>query len=106
MAGLVAFITGAAHGQGRATALALAGEGYHIAAFDIARPLSYPGYTLGSEDELASLKQQVEQRGVRCEIFTGDVRVEYDVTVRMLPWPSSPPRGLFSSNVMRLKSLP
>ncbi|MBO9616473.1 MAG: mycofactocin-coupled SDR family oxidoreductase [Dyadobacter sp.] len=80
MAGLVAFITGAAHGQGRATALALAGEGYHIAAFDIARPLSYPGYTLGSEDELASLKQQVEQRGVRCEIFTGDVRVDTDLS--------------------------
>ena len=32
----VAFITGAAHGQGRATALALAKEGVHIVAFDIA----------------------------------------------------------------------
>ena len=24
---------------------------------------------------------------------TGEVRLAYDVTVRMLPWPSSPPRG-------------
>ena len=34
--GKVAFITGAAHGQGRATALALAKEGAAIAAFDVA----------------------------------------------------------------------
>jgi len=47
-AGKVAFITGAAHGQGRATALALAREGARISAFDVARPLSYPGYEMGS----------------------------------------------------------
>lgn len=70
----VAFITGAAHGQGRATALALAKEGVHIAAFDIARPLSYPGYGLGTEDELLSLKQECEALGVRCLTYTGDVR--------------------------------
>ena len=38
----VAFTTGAAHGQGRATAIALAKEGVHIAAFDVAKPLAYP----------------------------------------------------------------
>ena len=58
--GKVAFITGAAHGQGRATALALAKEGVHIIAFDIAETLSYPGYKLGSENELASLKKEIE----------------------------------------------
>jgi len=47
-AGKVAFITGAAHGQGRATALAMARGGASIAAFDIARTLSYPGYQLGA----------------------------------------------------------
>jgi SDR family mycofactocin-dependent oxidoreductase len=75
----VAFITGAAHGQGRVTALALAKEGVHIAAFDIARPLSYPGYTLGSANDLASLKQEAEMLGVQCLIFEGDVRVDADV---------------------------
>ena len=34
---------------------------------------------------------------------TGDVRVAYDVSVRMLPWPSRPPRGLPSGNVTRRK---
>ena len=47
--GKVAFITGAAHGQGRASALALARDGVHIMAFDIGQTPSYPGYTLGSK---------------------------------------------------------
>ena len=75
----VAFITGAAHGQGRAVALALATEGVHIAAFDVARQLPYPGYTLASEDDLASLKREVEALGVRCSTFRGDVRIDADV---------------------------
>ena len=53
----VAFITGAAHGQGRATALALAREGYDIAALDVARQLEHPGYRLGTTEELDSLAQ-------------------------------------------------
>lgn len=72
--GRVAFITGAAHGQGRATALALAAEGVHIAALDVARPLAYPGYALGAEDDLRALARDCEARGVRCLTFTADVR--------------------------------
>jgi SDR family mycofactocin-dependent oxidoreductase len=77
----VAFITGAAHGQGRVTALALAKEGVHIAAFDIAKPLRYPGYALGSEDDLATLRKEVEALGVRCLTFQGDVRIATDVKI-------------------------
>ncbi|MEI9911217.1 MAG: mycofactocin-coupled SDR family oxidoreductase [Bacteroidota bacterium] len=77
--GKVAFITGAAHGQGRATAIALAKEGVHIAAFDIAQTLSYPGYELGSENELDSLVQECKSFGVTCLPFTGDVRVDADI---------------------------
>jgi NAD(P)-dependent dehydrogenase (short-subunit alcohol dehydrogenase family) len=78
--GKVAFITGAAHGQGRATALALAKEGAHIAAFDIAKPMKYPGYKMGSEDELNSLRKECEAIGARCEVYRGDVRNDEDIT--------------------------
>lgn len=80
LTGKVAFITGAAHGQGRATAIALAKEGVHIAAFDIAKPLAYPGYTLGSEDDLQTLQRECLATGVSCEIFKGDVRNDADIT--------------------------
>ena len=45
---MIAFITGAAHGQGRATALALAEDGYDIVALDVAAQLTYPAYRMGS----------------------------------------------------------
>jgi SDR family mycofactocin-dependent oxidoreductase len=79
-AGKVAFITGAAHGQGRATALALAGEGARIAAFDLARPLSYPGYTMGSPSELDSLAAACAELGSECLGFSGDVRDDAAIT--------------------------
>jgi SDR family mycofactocin-dependent oxidoreductase len=76
----VAFITGAAHGQGRATALALAREGARIAAFDLARPLSYPGYAMGSQSELESLTAACGQLGTECLVFNGDVRDDTAIT--------------------------
>ena len=79
-AGKVAFITGAAHGQGRATALALAREGARILGFDLARPLSYPGYAMGSPDELESLAAACRELGSECLTLTGDVRDDGAVT--------------------------
>lgn len=79
--GKVAFITGAAHGQGRATALALAKEGVHIVGFDIAKPMAYPGYSMGTEDDLQTLKNEVEALGVSCAVFRGDVRKDADIAV-------------------------
>ena len=76
----VAFITGAAHGQGRATALALAKEGADIAAFDVAVKIEYPSYAYGTSDELKSLKAEIESFGRKCEIFAGDVRDDKAVT--------------------------
>ena len=76
----VAFITGAAHGQGRATALALAKEGADIVAFDVAKKIEYPAYEFGTSDELVSLKAEVEALGSRAVIASGDVRSDEDVT--------------------------
>lgn len=80
LAGKVAFITGAAHGQGRAVALALAKEGANIVAFDVAKNLAYPAYSFGSADELTSLQQAVESLGVWCLTLTGDVRSDAEVS--------------------------
>jgi SDR family mycofactocin-dependent oxidoreductase len=74
LAGRVALITGAAQGQGRATALALAREGVHVAALDVARPLRYPGYPLGSPQALDTLVLECRQFGVACLPFAADVR--------------------------------
>jgi len=78
--GRVAFITGAAHGQGRASALALAREGARIAAFDIARAMSYPGYAMGSRADLDSLAAECRDLGTECLTFAGDVRDDVAVS--------------------------
>ena len=80
LAGQVALITGAAHGQGRAAALALAREGVHIAALDVARPLAYPGYPMGSSADLDSLATECRALGVNCLTFVADVRDDSVVT--------------------------
>lgn len=80
-AGKVAFITGAAHGQGRATALALARAGARIVAFDVAKPLTYPAYEMGSTGDLQSLAEECSDAGSECLIFEGDVRDDAAITV-------------------------
>jgi SDR family mycofactocin-dependent oxidoreductase len=80
LSGRVAFVTGAAHGQGRATAIALAREGARIAAFDVARPLAYPGYGMGTGADLESLAAECAAVGSECLAFAGDVRDDAAVT--------------------------
>ena len=76
----VALITGAAHGQGRVTALALAREGYDVVALDVARQLSYPGYTMGTSEELESLVSELEAGGAGALPVVADVRDDDAVT--------------------------
>jgi SDR family mycofactocin-dependent oxidoreductase len=78
--GKVLLVTGAAHGQGRATALAFAREGARIAALDVARPLSYPGYPLGTADDLATLVEEVRALGSDAVSAAADVRDDVAVT--------------------------
>jgi NAD(P)-dependent dehydrogenase (short-subunit alcohol dehydrogenase family) len=78
-AGQVVLITGAAQGQGRATALAFAREGAAVAGFDLDRKLDYPRYALGSASALERLGEDVEAAGGRFLALTGDVRAEADV---------------------------
>jgi NAD(P)-dependent dehydrogenase (short-subunit alcohol dehydrogenase family) len=70
----VALITGAAHGQGRAASLALAGDGYDVVALDVAAPLDYPGYEMGTAVELDSLRAECEAAGAACLTVVADVR--------------------------------
>lgn len=70
----VAFITGAAHGQGRAVALALAKEGASIVAFDVAKKIEYPAYDFGTSAELESLGEEIKALGGKVVIAAGDVR--------------------------------
>jgi SDR family mycofactocin-dependent oxidoreductase len=77
--GQVAFITGAARGQGRASALALAREGVHVAALDVGQPLEYPGYSVGTPGELSSLEEACRAAGVECSTFVGDVRDDHAI---------------------------
>lgn len=72
----VAFITGAAHGQGRAVAIALAKEGCNIAALDVAKKIEYPNYNFGCPEELVMLKKEIKDLGQECISFCADVRDE------------------------------
>jgi SDR family mycofactocin-dependent oxidoreductase len=78
--GRVAFVTGAAHGQGRASALTLARAGARIAALDVAKPLAYPGYAMGSSSDLESLAVEVKAAGSEALTFAADVRDDAAIT--------------------------
>lgn len=78
--GKVAFITGAARGQGRSHAVRLAQEGADIIAIDSCGPVpSIERYYEGaSEDDLAETVRQVEAMDRRIIASTADVR-DFDV---------------------------
>lgn len=77
--GKTVFITGAAKGQGRATALLFAEKGANIIAFDLANKLSYPAYNNSYSDDLVKLKDEVEKLGAKIVICCGDVRNSKDL---------------------------
>ena len=72
--GKVAFITGAARGQGRAHALKLAAEGADIIAVDICAPIDSVDYALATEADLAETVKLVEEMDRRIVAAQVDVR--------------------------------
>lgn len=72
--GRVAFITGAARGQGRSHAVRLAAEGADIVAVDICADIPEVPYPLASADDLAETAALVEKEGRRVIARQADVR--------------------------------
>lgn len=72
--GKVAFITGAARGQGRAHAVTLAREGARIAVLDICAQVEGVEYPMATPEDLAETARQVEALGQPCLTFQVDAR--------------------------------
>ncbi len=72
--GKVAFITGAARGQGRSHAIRLAEEGAEIIAVDICEPIRSVNYPMASDADLNQTVKEVEALGRKIVARKGDVR--------------------------------
>jgi (+)-trans-carveol dehydrogenase len=72
--GKVAFVTGAARGQGRSHALRLAEEGADIVAVDLCSQVSTVPYPMSTPDDLAETVAQVEALDRRIVARQADVR--------------------------------
>lgn len=72
--GKVAFITGAARGQGRSHAVRLAEEGADIIAVDLCEDIATIGYPLATAEDLEETAKFVEKAGRRIVTAKADVR--------------------------------
>ncbi|HEY0247950.1 MAG TPA: mycofactocin-coupled SDR family oxidoreductase [Gryllotalpicola sp.] len=72
--GKVAFVTGAARGQGRSHALRLAQEGADIIAVDITGQIDSVPYSMSTPDDLAETVRQIEALDRRIVATQADVR--------------------------------
>jgi SDR family mycofactocin-dependent oxidoreductase len=72
--GKVAFVTGAARGQGRTHAVRLAEEGADIIAVDICHDIESLGYPLAAPEDLDETARLVEKTGQGIVIAQADVR--------------------------------
>jgi SDR family mycofactocin-dependent oxidoreductase len=72
--GKVAFITGAARGQGRSHAIRLAREGVNIIGVDICDQVATVTYPMATYEDLAHTVSLVEEEGQKMLAFKVDVR--------------------------------
>lgn len=77
--GKVAFITGAARGQGRAHAIAMAREGADIIGIDICRDIPSNPYPLATPEDLADMERSVKETGRRVVTRVADVRERHEL---------------------------
>ena len=77
--GKVAFITGAARGQGRAHAIAMAREGADIIAVDICRDIPSNPYPLATPDDLAETERSIKEIGRQVLARVADVRERHEL---------------------------
>ncbi|HJZ00426.1 MAG TPA: SDR family NAD(P)-dependent oxidoreductase, partial [Streptosporangiaceae bacterium] len=75
--GKVAFITGAARGQGRSHAVRLAQEGADIIAVDICRQIDTVPFPMATPEDLAQTVKEVKALDRRIVATQADVR-DYD----------------------------
>jgi SDR family mycofactocin-dependent oxidoreductase len=78
--GKVAFVTGAARGQGRSHAVRLAEEGADIIAVDICQNVATNQYALATPEDLAETARQVEKFDRRIVALEADVRDRAQLT--------------------------
>lgn len=74
LSGKVAFITGAARGQGRAHAVKLSSMGADIIAVDLCDQIASVPYPMATADDLAATVKLVEENGARIVAAQADVR--------------------------------
>lgn len=83
LAGRVAFVTGAARGQGRAHSLRLAAEGADVILLDAVSPIDDVAYPMPSQGDLDDVASSVRALGRRAITVTADVR-HHDEVVKLV----------------------
>lgn len=74
LTGKVAWVTGAARGQGRSHALALAAAGAHVVVTDIAAPVDTIAYPMSDPNDLAKTAREIKSTGGSVTSAQVDVR--------------------------------
>ncbi|MGI5131016.1 mycofactocin-coupled SDR family oxidoreductase [Pseudonocardia sp. CA-107938] len=77
--GKVAFISGAARGQGRSHAVRLARAGARIIGFDLVRQIDTVPFAMSTPDDLAESARRVKEAGSEMVAVEGDVRDQEEV---------------------------
>jgi len=72
--GEVALITGAARGQGRSHAVALARAGASLVLVDAPEPVATTPYAVSAPEDLDRTAKEITASGARCLTFAADVR--------------------------------